>query len=152
MTVLNISHATTGLTEAGIVINDPNAPYRVTVHADRLHNVPVIANLTLDLKEHELPPSRAEQIGFITALPMRDIMRAAIALQFGSDHANEAYYRSLVASGADRDHAILTVASWAKQIDRPGGASGAIAEFWGVSQRTAFRWLARARASVPAPA
>lgn len=152
MTVLNISHATTGLTEAGVIVDDPGAPYRVIVSADRSHSVPVIARLSLELREHDLPPSRAEQISFIAGLPVRDIMRAAVALQFGSEHANETYYRSLVASGADRDYAILTVASWAREVDRPGGASGAIAEFWGVSQRTAFRWLARARASAPAPA
>lgn len=150
--MLNISQATTGLTEAGVVIDDPDAPYRVTVHADHVMDVPVIARLSLDLKRGDLPPSRTEQVAFVSSLPVRDIMRVAMALQFGSENANEAYYRSLVASGADRDSAILTVASWAQEIERPGGASGAVAEFWGVTRRTAFRWLAHARENAGEPA
>lgn len=141
---LDLTRASTGITPSGIVIDDADFPFRVLIMLRQENGaIPTIEKLHLTMRPH-LELSMRQQKAIISTLPIADMIRLASSMQFGSEYPNEAFYRKLVTSG-NRDEAVLRVASWAASIDRPGGASGAIAELWGVSQRTAFRWLARAR-------
>lgn len=145
MPSIDIARATVGLSSSGVVIDDHEAPFVVTLHVSGAQ----IEKLTLTARNGASLPLQAQR-KFLADLPLRDMLRVGAALTADETAPNETYYRQLVAV-QDRDWAVLAVASWAVAVRRPGGASGAIAEFWAVSQRTAFRWLARAREKAPAP-
>lgn len=146
-TPFNVARATTGLVGRGVIIDDPEAPFTVTVTMGQFDGAPRIEELTITPRSGI--PIRQN---WLARLPLREIAMAGVAVAFGSDHVNESYYRRLAAGGVSPlDDRVAAVAAWATQINRPGGQAQAIADFWGVHPRTALRWLQhvreRARAS-----
>lgn len=87
----------------------------------------------------------------LAQIPVRQLASVAASAMAGE---GEAQYRMLAAPrppGArswpeDHFQRVARVASWARQIGRPGGAAVAVGEFWNVNPRTARRWLRRAPA------
>lgn len=145
---MDVSRAVTGLVADGVYLDDLDAPYAVVANIVQVDGAAKLTELTISPKN-----GRALQRNWLCELPLREIFLAASAIALGSEHTNESYYRRLAAGGiADQESRILTVAEWAAQVNRPGGRSQAVADFWGVSVQTARRWLRRARASAGASA
>lgn len=88
----------------------------------------------------------------LAQLPMQQIAQVAASLLAGE---GEAQYRMLARPRptgqrswpADHYERVQRVASWARATGRPGGAAGAVADFWEVHYRTARRWLAHPRSA-----
>jgi hypothetical protein len=82
----------------------------------------------------------------LTQVPVRQIASVAASAMKGE---GEAQYRMLARprpAGSrswppDHFSRVARVGAWARSTGRPGGAAGAVAEFWGVHYRTARRWL-----------
>lgn len=142
---MDLSKALTGVTSDGVVLSDKGSAFTVRINLDPDGRIAEIA-----FKGREGFTLR-DQIRELKGMPVSQAVKVAAGFRFGDDHPNEAYYRRLV-SDPDQDRATLMVAAWARSTSRPGGASGAIADLWGVSRRTAFRRLARARATTAASA
>jgi hypothetical protein len=128
-----------------VVMDDPLFPWRVQVRLSGDSARPTITELVIRSREGDPITSTA-----LAQLPVRQIASVAASALQGE---GEAQYRMLAAprpQGArswplDHFHRVVRVASWARQIGRPGGAGGAVSEFWGVDYRTARRWLSRAK-------
>jgi hypothetical protein len=149
---MDITRASYGLTGDGVVIDDPAFPWLVRTRVGvRDNGLPMLTELHIVARDENPPALTA---AWLCRLRTRLILRITAALQIGSEHENEAYYRTLATDERGNDHyrRVLTVASWASQVSRPGGGAGAVAEFWGVTRRTAFRWLRHARRTSPASA
>lgn len=147
---MDITKAGYGLTDDGVVIDDPDSPWLVRAHVGiRPNGRPILTELHVVARDDNPPTLTAS---WLCRLRTRSILQVATALQLGSQHENEAYYRVLAAQVSpgrartpDHYRRVLTVASWASTAHRTGGGAGAVAEFWGVTRRTAFRWLRHAR-------
>lgn len=125
-----------------VELNDPNWPWvirvRITASVD---DRPWITVLTVYGQEPITSVALAQ-------LPLRQITHVAASTLAGE---GEAHYRMLAKprpSGtrswpSEHFYRVSRVASWALATGRPGGAAGAVAEFWGVHLRTARRWLSR---------
>jgi len=82
----------------------------------------------------------------LSQIPVRQLASVAASALKGE---GEAQYRMLAQprpTGSrswplDHFRRVARVGAWARQTGRPGGAAGAVAEFWGVHYRTARRWL-----------
>lgn len=82
----------------------------------------------------------------LAQLPIQQIAQVAASLLAGE---GEAQYRMLARPRpqgsrswpADHYERVARVAAWARATGRPGGAAGAVADFWDVHYRTARRWL-----------
>lgn len=122
---------------------EPTWPWTIRVQMAPNSEQPEIIRLTVDSRNCE--PITATSLA---QLPLRQIARVAASELAG---AGEAQYRMLARprpSGErswpdDHYQRVARVASWARSTGRPGGAAGAVAEFWGVHYRTARRWLSR---------
>lgn len=128
-----------------VVLDDPLFPWRVQVRLSGESDRPAVTELVIRSRDGEPVTAAA-----LAQLPVRQIASvAASALQGEGD----AQYRMLAAPRPQgsrswpEDHfgRVVRVAAWARRIGRPGGAAGAVSEFWGVDYRTARRWLSRAK-------
>lgn len=127
-----------------VVLVDPGFPWRVQVRLSSDSERPAVTELVV--RSHNEEPITST---VLAQLPVRQIASvAASALQGEGD----AQYRMLA---QPRPHGVrswppehfqrvATVAAWARRTGRPGGAAGAVSEFWGVHYRTARRWIAQA--------
>ena len=124
-----------------VLLVDPTWPWTVRVRmADK---EAVVLALTVESRDGQGITSTT-----LNQVPVRQIAQVAASVLAGE---GEAQYRMLASPrvkgqrGWSEDHfqRVARVAAWARAIKRPGGAAGAVAEFWGVHYRTASRWLAR---------
>ena len=82
----------------------------------------------------------------LAQIPVRQLASVAASALRGE---GEAQYRMLARPRPEGsrswppDHfqRVARVGAWARATGRPGGAAGAVSEFWGVHYRTARRWL-----------
>jgi hypothetical protein len=128
-----------------VVLDDPLFPWRVQVRLSPDAERPALTELIIRSRDGE-----AITASVLAQLPIRQIASVAASALQGE---GEAQYRMLArprppgARSWPLEHFqhVVTVASWARQIGRAGGAAGAVSEFWGVDYRTARRWLSRAK-------
>lgn len=147
---MDLARATCMLTGEGhVLLDDPGSSWQVQVQLTHSTNgFPVIGHLAIVAKE----PARPLTEQWLRRLDLRAITRMASAFTVG-DYPNETYYRRLAVDGGvgtlDHSRRLLQVTTWAQQVSYPGGAAGAVSQFWGVSTRTAYRWLRAARRHAP---
>lgn len=147
------------LTNTGDMVQlvDPSFPWTVDVYLTSNTERPEIRGLVIWARDDEHPVNGT----VLLALPLRQIASVAASALRGE---GETQYRMLAqprphgVRSWPRDHfrRVGLVASWARRIGRPGGAAGAVSEFWGVHHRTARRWIAQAAggeqdAALPSP-
>lgn len=134
-----------------VVLEDPSWPWTVRVQVYPDDGRPAVSRITVQARELDsyAEPYRLPITSTVLGqLPMRQITNVAASLVAGE---GEAQYRMLArprphgARSWPEDHfrRVARVATWARSTGRPGGAAGAVAEFWGVHPRTARRWLSR---------
>jgi hypothetical protein len=120
---------------------DPAFPWTVRVQLSEDADRPVVLGLTVTARTGEAITSTA-----LAQIPVRQLASVAASALKGE---GEAQYRMLAQprpAGSrswppDHFQRVARVAAWARQTGRPGGAAGAVAEFWDVHYRTARRWL-----------
>lgn len=126
-----------------VVFADPQWPWTVRVSVKTIDGRPAIDSITVDATG-----GRAVTSTVLNQVPVRQIARVAASLTAGE---GEAQYRMLASPKpagcrgwpVEHFHRVARVARWARATGRPGGAAGAVAEFWDVHHRTARRWIAR---------
>jgi hypothetical protein len=124
-----------------IELVDPAFPWTVRVRLSENADRPVVLGLTVTARNGDAITSTA-----LAQIPVRQLASVAASALRGE---GEAQYRMLARprpTGSrswppDHFQRVQRVAAWARQTGRPGGAAGAVAEFWGVHYRTARRWL-----------
>lgn len=129
-----------------VVLDDPSFPWGVQVRLSHDADRPAITELVVRSRTGEPITSSV-----LAQLPLRQISGVVASALLGE---GEAQYRMLAKPrppGArswpvDHFERVVRVAVWARRIGRPGGAGGAVSEFWSVDYRTARRWLSQARA------
>lgn len=127
-----------------VVLDDPSWPWTVRVRISWAHGRPSLVALNVEAREDQPITSTV-----MAQLPLRQVAHVAASALKGE---GETQYRMLARPrprGArswpeDHFHRVARVAAWARATGRPGGAAGAVAEFWGVHLRTARRWLSQA--------
>lgn len=125
-----------------VVLDDPLFPWGVQVRLSSGTQRPEISEMTVRARSDQ--PITAS---VLAQLPVRQIAGVAASALAGE---GEAQYRMLAQPRpkgsrswpADHFTRVNRVAAWARATGRPGGAAGAVAEFWGVHYRTARRWIA----------
>lgn len=137
------------LTNSGnmVQLTDPSFPWTVDVYLSDGTEWPEVKGLVVWARDHSQPITAA----VLARIPVRQIASVAASALRGE---GEAQYRMLAAPRPpgvrswpeDHFRRVALVASWARKIGRPGGAAGAVSEFWGVHYRTARRWIAQASA------
>lgn len=128
-----------------VVFNDPSFPWSVQVRLSGDSDRPAITEMVVRSRKDDPVTS-----SMLAQLPIRQIAGVAASVLLGE---GEALYRMLAKprpAGTrswplDHFERVVRVASWARRIGRPGGAGGAVSEFWSVDYRTARRWLSQAR-------
>jgi hypothetical protein len=130
-----------------IVLDDPAWPFTVRVSLYPNAERPEVQSLVVTSR------GGAPITGTVLAqLPVQQIAQVAASALAGE---GEAQYRMLARPRptgqrswpADHYERVARVAAWARATGRPGGAAGAVADFWGVHYRTARRWLAHPRSA-----
>lgn len=129
-----------------VVLDDPSFPWGVQIRLSGESERPAITELVIRSRTGEPITSSV-----LAQLPLRQIAGVAASALLGE---GEAQYRMLARPrpagsrswSLDHFSRVVRVASWARRIGRPGGAGGAVSEFWSVDYRTARRWLSQARA------
>lgn len=125
---------------------DPAFPWTVRVRLSKNAERPAVLGLTVEAREVEGQEGPALTSTALAQIPVRQLASVAASALKGE---GEAQYRMLARprpQGSrswppDHFQRVARVAAWARQTGRPGGAAGAVAEFWGVHYRTARRWL-----------
>lgn len=125
-----------------VVMVDPTWPWTVRAKvAPDASGRAMITAMTIEARNGQ--PITATTLGEI---PVRQICHVAASVLAGE---GEAQYRMLATPRPDGVRSwppehfqkVARVAAWARATGRPGGAAGAVAEFWGVHYRTARRWI-----------
>ena len=130
-----------------VVLEDPAFPYAVHVRLSANSDQPEVIEICVCSRLDDPQPITSS---VLAQIPVRQIAGVAASALLGEA---EAQYRMLAKprpSGArswplDHFERVARVAAWARRIGRPGGAGGAVSEFWSVDYRTARRWLSQAR-------
>jgi hypothetical protein len=134
------------LTNTGDMVQlvDPGFPWTVDVYLADGTERPEVRGLIVWARGDEPITSTV-----LAQIPVRQLASvAASALQGEGD----AQYRMLARPRPQGSRSwptehyrrVATVVAWARRTGRPGGAAGAVSEFWGVHYRTARRWIAEA--------
>lgn len=126
-----------------VVLDDPQFPWRVQVRLSDDAERPTVTELVV--RERNGDPITST---VLAQIPMRQVASVAISALRGE--GEEQLMRMLArprpqgARSWPEDHfqRVSRVAQWATRVGRPGGAAGAVAEFWDVHSRTARRWIA----------
>lgn len=124
-----------------VVLVDSAFPWSVRVRLSEDADRPVVLGLTVESRDGSAITSTA-----LAQIPVRQLASVAASALRGE---GEAQYRMLASPRPhgvrswppDHFQRVARVAAWARRTGRPGGAAGAVAEFWGVHYRTARRWL-----------
>lgn len=125
-----------------VVLDDPAFPWRVQVRVSPEAEWPTVTELVVKSRDGEPITSSV-----LAEIPVRQIASVAVSALAGE---GEAQYRMLARprpQGSrswpdDHFQRVARVAAWARRTGRPGGAAGAVSEFWSVHYRTARRWIA----------
>ncbi len=135
------------LTNTGTMVQlvDPGFPWTVDVYLGEDTDRPVVRGLVVWSREDDHPVTST----VLAQIPVRQIASVAASALRGE---GEALYRMLAKPRPpghrqwpeDHYRRVARVSAWARKIGRPGGAAGAVSEFWGVHHRTARRWIAQA--------
>lgn len=126
-----------------IVLDDDLFPWRLQVRLSGDTDRPAVTELIVRSRDGQPITSTV-----LAQIPVRQIASVAASALLGE---SEAQYRMLARprpAGSrswppDHFSRVARVAQWARSTGRPGGAAGAVSEFWGVHYRTARRWIAR---------
>lgn len=131
------------LTNSGqcVQLTDPLFPWTVDVYLSQNTDRPEVQGLVIWARGSGPITSTV-----LSQIPVRQLANVAASVLKGE---GEAQYRMLVqpmpkgTRSWPPDHyaRVQRVAAWARATGRPGGAAGAVAEFWEVHYRTARRWL-----------
>lgn len=138
---MDVSRAQLSNLRDEVVLVDPAFPWTVRVRLSEDADRPVVLGLTVESRTGQAITSTA-----LAQIPVRQIASVAASALRGE---GEAQYRMLASPRPpgirswppDHFQRVARVAAWARRTGRPGGAAGAVAEFWGVHYRTARRWL-----------
>jgi hypothetical protein len=132
------------LTNSGecVQLTDPEFPFTVDVYLSREAGRPKVRGLVVWAQDEDQPITST----VLSQIPVRQLASVAASAVAGE---GEAQYRMLASprpSGSrswppDHFQRVTRVAAWARATGRPGGAAGAVSEFWGVHYRTARRWI-----------
>lgn len=136
----------------GVELVDPGFPWTVFVRLSEDAEAPTVLGLAVAARDGQPITSTV-----LAQIPVRQIASVAVSALKGE---GEAQYRMLASPRPhgvrswpeDHFRRVALVAGWARKIGRPGGAAGAVSEFWGVHYRTARRWIAAAPAPEPGAA
>lgn len=126
-----------------VVLEDPSFPWRVRVRVQPDSSRPEIIEMAIESRQGQPITSTV-----LAQIPVRQIASVVASALNGE---GEAQLRMLAVprpQGArswppEHFQRVARVAAWARATARPGGAAGAVAEFWAVHYRTARRWIAR---------
>jgi hypothetical protein len=141
---VRIGHTSDGAT----VFDDPGAPWVVRVWHRRGPRGRYVARLRVDVRD----PGFGVTAARLARLPVVQMLHLAAAEAGRRAHPNEAYYEMLAQPRPGRHwddghwDRVLEIFEWAEETRRPGGGVVAVADKWGVTERTVWRWLAEARA------
>lgn len=124
-----------------VVLEDPSFPWTVRVRLSEDADRPMVLGVAVDARDGQPITSTV-----LSQIPVRQLASVAASALKGE---GEAQYRMLAqprpkgSRSWPPDHyaRVQRVAAWARATGRPGGAAGAVAEFWEVHYRTARRWL-----------
>lgn len=125
-----------------VVLIDPDWDFQVEVELEQRADRPAPLVLTVRSRGSAVITSSV-----LSQIPVRQLASVAASELRGE---GEALYRMLAlprpkgSRSWPEDHfqRVARVAAWARATGRPGGAAGAVAEFWAVHYRTARRWIA----------
>jgi hypothetical protein len=128
-----------------VVLVDPSFPWEVHVRLSENAERPEVLDLSV-IADPDHPQPITSTV--LAQIPIRQIASVAASALRGE---GEAQYRMLARPRpqgsrswpADHFQRVARVAAWARATGRPGGAAGAVSQFWGVHYRTARRWIAR---------
>lgn len=150
---MDLARASCGIGDGGdIIIDDPELSWVLRVRPGYTEDgSPTLVDVRFRPREGApaLPPRK-----LMCRIDLREVTRVAHALVSSGRYPNEIYYRRLAVNEAGGHHLthVRAVAQWAEEVGWEGGPVQAVAEFWAVSVRTAFRWLRETRQNGPAPA
>jgi len=124
-----------------VVLEDPGFPWTVRVRLSKDADRPVVLSLAVESRDGQPVSSTV-----LAQIPVRQLASVAASALKGE---GEAQYRMLAQPRPKGSRSwppehyrnVHRVAAWARATGRPGGAAGAVAEFWEVHYRTARRWL-----------
>jgi len=140
---MDVSRAQLSNLGSEVELVDPSFPWTVRVELSEDADRPVVLGLYVWARDGQAITSTA-----LAQIPVRQLASVAASALKGE---GEAQYRMLAQprpTGSrswppEHFQRVAMVASWARATGRPGGAAGAVAEFWDVHYRTARRWLRR---------
>ena len=144
---MDVSRAQLSNLGSEIELVDPDFPWTVRVELDDSDQVDRPTALGIYVWSRDGQPITSS---VLAQIPVRQIASVAASALKGE---GEAQYRMLAtprpsgSRGWPPDHfqRVARVGAWARATGRPGGAAGAVSEFWGVHYRTARRWLQHQR-------
>lgn len=139
----------------GVELVDQSFPWTVKVQLSKDADAPTVLALTVVARPVEDEAPQAITSTVLAQIPVRQIASVAASAMKGE---GEAHYRMLASPRPpgvrswpeDHFRRVAIVAAWARKTGRPGGAAGAVSDFWDVHYRTARRWIARVSAGAPA--
>ncbi len=125
-----------------VVVQDPEFPWTICIRLSEEADRPMVLSLSVEAQD-DLPITSS----VLSRIPVRQLASVAASALRGA--GEEQLMRMLAqprpkgSRGWPPDHyaRVRRVASWARATGRPGGAAGAVSEFWDVHHRTARRWL-----------
>ena len=138
MTTLTLDNAQVALDSTGTVtITDPGLPITIRARCDQ-HGYLIHLDLTATDDTHLT-------VGKISRLPLAHIRRIAATSTIADMVMTSIAVDKPSGTrtwGPDHWQAVRSVAAWARATKRPGGASAAVAQLWGVTRNpTAYRWI-----------
>jgi hypothetical protein len=139
---MDVSRAQLTNSGACVQLVDPEFPWTVDVYLGSGSGRPRVRGLVVWARDEDQPITST----VLAQIPVRQLASVTASALAGE---GEAQYRMLAAprpSGSrswppDHFQRVARVAAWARATGRPGGAAGAVSEFWGVHYRTARRWI-----------
>lgn len=143
MAAMDVSRGQLSNTGDKVQVVDPDWPWTVEVYLGQNTERPEVRGLVIWARDGGPVTSTV-----LSQIPVRQLASVAASVLLGE---GEAQYRMLAAPRPpgsrswppDHFSRVARVAAWARSTGRPGGAAGAVSEFWGVHYRTARRWIAR---------
>lgn len=138
---MDVSRAQLSNLGSEVELVDPAFPFTVRVELSEDADRPVVLGLYVWSRDGDPITSTV-----LAQLPVRQLASVAASAMRGE---GDAQYRMLAlpkppgARSWPEEHyqRVARVAAWARATGRPGGAAGAVSEFWGVHYRTARRWI-----------
>lgn len=144
MATMDVSRAQLSNLGNAVSLVDPAFPWEVLVRLSEDAERPEVVEMSI-VADPENPEPITSSV--LAQIPVRQIASVSASALRGE---GEAQYRMLARPRPSGQRSwpeehfrhVATVAAWARRTGRPGGAAGAVSEFWGVHYRTARRWIA----------